>query len=92
MEEKIEALAQLFRETAMAHHEAYSATDGDDPAWPLWYADYLYDKLPAHLGKSIDKDTLIDELTRLDEEVRARPEEEDWALYYAQSLLNEANL
>ena len=31
MEENVAALAQLFRETAMAHHEAYSATDGDDP-------------------------------------------------------------
>ena len=90
MEEKIEALAQLFRETAMAHHEAYSATDGDDPAWPLWYADYLYDKLTPYLRDTMTKDDLIDELTNLDDEVRARPEEEDWALYYAQSLLNQA--
>ncbi len=90
MEEKIAALAQLFRETAMAHHEAYSATDGDDPAWPLWYADYLYDQLPPYLGQTMNKDVLIDELTRLDEEVRARPEDEDWAIYYAQSMLNKA--
>ena len=90
MEEKIEALAQLFREAAMAHHEAYSATDGDDPAWPLWYADFLYDKLTPYLGETMSKDALIDELTRLDEEVKARPEEDDWALYYARSLLNQA--
>ncbi|MBI1279923.1 MAG: hypothetical protein GC179_17485 [Anaerolineaceae bacterium] len=89
MDEKIEALAQLFRETAMAHHEAYSATDGDDPAWPLWYADYLSGKLPAHLGKAIDKDTLVDELTRLDQEVKARHDGQDWAVYYAQSLLDQ---
>ncbi len=90
MDEKIEALAQLFRETAMAHHEAYSATDGDDPAWPLWYADYLYDKLTPYFDEMPGKDDLIDDLTRLDQEVKARPEEDDWALYYARSMLNQA--
>jgi len=90
VDEKIEALAQLFRETAMAHHEAYSATDGDDPAWPLWYADYLYNKLTPYIGEDMSKDELIDELTRLDQEVKARPEEDDWALYYARSMLNQA--
>ena len=91
MEEKIDALAQLFREAAMAHHEAYSATDGDDPAWPLWYADYLADKLTPYLGETIDKDALIDDLTRLDEEVKSGASDDDWAVYYAQSLLNKAS-
>ena len=88
MDEKIAALAQLFREAAMAHHQAYSATDGDDPDWPLWYADYLYDKLPPFISQPISKDEFTDELTRLDQEVRSRPDEEDWAVYYAQSLVN----
>lgn len=91
MDEKVEALAELFRDTAIAHYEAYSATDGDDPAWPLWYADYLYDKLPAHLGTTIGKEDLADELERLDQEVNASPEEEDWAIHYAQSLLNKSS-
>ena len=91
MEEKIAALAQLFRETAMAHHEAYSATDGDDPDWPLWYADTLYDKLPAYLDDTMDKDQLAEELIRLDQEVKSGANSEDWAVHYAQSLLKEAN-
>ena len=91
MEEKIAALAQLFRETAMAHHEAYSATDGDDPDWPLWYADYLYDKLTPYLGDTMTKDALADELVRLDEEVKSGAIEEDWAVHYAQSLLNKTH-
>ena len=90
MDEKIEVLAELLRETAIAHHEAYSATDGDDPAWPLWYAEHLADRLTPLVGETMDKDALADELARLDEEVKARPEEEDWALYYARSLLKQA--
>ena len=88
MEEKIEALAQLFRETAIAHHEAYSATNGDDPAWPLWYADYLYDKLPPYINEPISKDAFISALIRLDQEVRSKSEDVDWAMYYAKSLVN----
>ena len=38
-------LEELFREVGEAHHQAYIETDGDDPEWPLWYADYLRDKL-----------------------------------------------
>ena len=38
-------LEELFREASEAHHQAYIETDGADPEWPLWYADYLRDKL-----------------------------------------------
>ncbi len=88
MEDKTAALAQLFRHAAMAHHEAYSATDGDDPDWPLWYADYLYDKLPDHLGKSLGKDELAAKLIGLDQAVKSGGGGGDWAVYYAQSFLN----
>ena len=91
MDEKIAALAQLFREAAMAHHEAYSATDGDDPDWPLWYAEYLSDKLTPYLGTPMSQEALADELVRLDQEVKSGAHGEDWALHYAQSLLNKAN-
>lgn len=90
MDEKVEALAHLLRRTAAAHHEAYSATDGDDPAWPLWYAEHLADKLTPYVGETMDQDALADELVRLDQEVKARPEEDDWALFYARSLLKQA--
>jgi len=31
-------LARLLREVADAHHDAFAATGGEDPEWPLWYA------------------------------------------------------
>jgi len=89
MEEKVAALAQLFRQAGEAHHQAFIATNGDDPDWPVWYAGYLSDKLPAFLGKTLDKDTLADELIRLDQEVKTRARSDDWAVYYAQSLMNQ---
>lgn len=33
-------LEGLFNEVGEAHHQAYIETDGADPEWPLWYADY----------------------------------------------------
>ena len=90
MDERIADLAQLFRHAAVAHHEAYSATDGADPDWPLWYADYLYDKLPDHLHKTIGKEELVDELTRLDEAVKSGNGGDDWAIYYAEQFLKQA--
>ena len=38
-------LEGLFHEVGEAHHRAYIETDGADPEWPLWYADYLQERL-----------------------------------------------
>ena len=42
-------LVELFRETGRAYYEAFVATDGDDPDWPIWYADYLQEPLAQRL-------------------------------------------
>lgn len=91
MADQIDALAQLFRQTAAAHHEAFRATNGDDPAWPQWYANYIYDKLPVSLGKTLTKESLAEELIRLDQMVKSQPDIKDWAAHYAQSLLSKTN-
>jgi hypothetical protein len=43
-EKLIGDLANLLNETAEAHHKAFAATEGEDPDWPIWYADYFIDK------------------------------------------------
>jgi hypothetical protein len=43
-------LANLLDETAEAHHKAFAPTEGKDPDWPLWYADYLLEKLRRMLN------------------------------------------
>jgi hypothetical protein len=87
MEDRITGLAELFRQTGKAHHQAFITTNGEDPEWPIWYADYLVDKLPAHLGISLTKSDIVYAVMRLDKEQRSEAPGADWAKYYARSLL-----
>ncbi|MBZ0276799.1 MAG: hypothetical protein K8I60_11675 [Anaerolineae bacterium] len=87
MENKIAALGELFRQTGHAHHQAYLATDGADEDWPIWYANYLYDKLPAHLGVTLTRSDIVYALMRLDKELKSEAPGADWSKYYARSLV-----
>ena len=39
--ERVSRIAELLREAAETHHTVYRITDGDDPDWASWYADWL---------------------------------------------------
>ena len=45
----VEAIAGLLHEAAETHHRVYRITDGEDPDWASWYADWLIrlSELPA---------------------------------------------
>ena len=47
----IKQLAELFKKTGQAHHQAFIETDGEDPDWPIWYANYLGDRLTPFLDR-----------------------------------------
>ena len=55
----IDELANLLNETAEAHHKAFAATNGEDAEWPIWYADYLLDKMRRMLNSKFTKSELI---------------------------------
>ncbi len=76
-------LAAVFRETGEAHHQAFIRTDGEDPEWPLWYADYLIGKLPKLLHTSFTKSELVYLLMRLSKEQPREAPGADWKRYYA---------
>jgi hypothetical protein len=80
-------LARLFQEAGRAHHLAFLATNGEDPDWPRWYAEYLRPEL-ARFGLNLT----VDELARLLEEVEERRQSErpypDWPFYYATFFLD----
>jgi NAD(P)H-hydrate epimerase len=61
-------LANLLNETAEAHHKAFAATDGEDAEWPIWYADYLLDKMRGMLNSKFTKSELIYILVSADKE------------------------
>ena len=79
---KQEALAALLRETNSAHHNAYIATDGDDPDWPIWYAEYLRDRLACLLQADFTRSELVYLLITLDRELKTRAPGAEWVGYY----------
>jgi hypothetical protein len=76
-------LEYLFHEVGEAHHRAYIETDGADPEWPLWYADYLRERLGALLDATFTKSELV--LVAAEQLLRAPGA--NWARYYAKFFL-----
>lgn len=76
-------LEDLFRATGEAHHQAYIETDGADPEWPLWYAEYLRERLGPLLGATFTKSELVYLLIWVANEQPLDAPGVDWARYYA---------
>ena len=82
-----ETLADLFQTTAQAHHAAFSATDGEDPDWSIWYADHLQKPLAAKAQMNLHKSNLIYCLMNADFEHVARAPDANWAEFYADEFV-----
>ena len=76
-------LVDLFLETGRAHHAAFLATDGDDPDWPIWYAEHLQAPLAAALETQFTKSQLIYCVMNADFELTARAPDSEWPEFYA---------
>jgi len=83
MAKSIEELTQLFQETGKAHHEAFVATDGEDPDWAIWYANRLVEPIATLLDERRTRTELIVALVEASEEHQVRAPEEPWAEFYA---------
>jgi hypothetical protein len=79
----VRQLEDFFRETGEAHHRAYIETDGADPEWPLWYAEYLHERLGPLLQASFTKSELVYLLIWVASEQPLNAPGADWARYYA---------
>lgn len=86
----VAGLADLLRETARAHHQAYSHTGGDDPEWPLWYAGHLQEPLGKLLNAGFTSSELVYLLVAADREHRTSDPGGDWAAFYARFFLDRA--
>ncbi len=80
-------LVALFAETGRAHHKAFESTDGDDPDWPAWYADYLREPLAERFGLTFTHSQLVYCLMNADMEHQARAPETNWPEFYARELI-----
>jgi hypothetical protein len=81
-------LAALLHEAAETHHTVYRITDGDDPDWASWYADWLLDlsELPAVLGARPVRSHLVHALVQLDRDYAAARPDDSWEEWYALRL------
>ena len=75
-------LAELFREVGEAH-QAYIETDGADPEWPLWYAEYLRDRIAPVLDASFMKSEGVYLSNLVSSEQPLRALGANWSRYYA---------
>ena len=75
-------------ETAEAHHKAFSATEGEDPDWAIWYADHLLENMRNLLKANFTKSELIYLLVKVDKEMRINAPGVEWHSYYARFFLD----
>jgi len=81
-------LSQLFKETGQAHHQAFIESDGHDPEWPKWYADYLQKKLGNILNASFTQSELVYLLVLADKEHALKAPGGDWLMFYANFFID----
>ncbi len=81
-------ITDLLIETSRAHHKAFEATDGEDPDWPIWYADYARDRFADQFGLEFTRSQLVYCLMKADIEHQARAPETDWADFYAKEMVD----
>jgi hypothetical protein len=81
-------IAELLHEAAETHHVVYRITDGDDPDWASWYADWLLrlSELPQLLGREPVRSHLVHSLVQLDRDYTAAGPGERWEDWYAARL------
>jgi hypothetical protein len=86
MDEITGKVSALLHEAGETHHTVYRITDGEDPDWASWYADWLirHSELPELLGKSPVRSELVFELVSLEREFGAG---QGWEDRYAERLV-----
>jgi hypothetical protein len=86
--EHIRRISELLHEAAETHHVVYRISDGDDPDWASWYADWLLDlsELPDALGARPVRSHLVHALVELDRAHTAESPAEAWEDWYAARL------
>ncbi|MET0764011.1 MAG: hypothetical protein ABWY29_04040 [Blastococcus sp.] len=81
-------IADLLHEAAETHHRVYRISDGEDPDWASWYANWLIElsELPTVLGRTPVRSELVYLLVLLDREFTEKQPPERWEQYYARRV------
>jgi hypothetical protein len=89
MDEREMKVSELLHQAGETHHVVYRITDGDDPDWATWYADWLtrLSELPQILGRPPVRSELTALLVELDRSYTAAPNDERWEDVYAREIV-----
>lgn len=82
-------ISEILSEAAQTHHRVYRITDGADPDWATWYADWLIrlSPLPTLLGRTPVTSELVWLLVDLDRRYTMDGGGPGWEEYYARALV-----
>ena len=83
-----ENIGKLLLDTGKAHHKAFEVTDGADPDWPIWYAEYSQDAFAEQFSMNFTKSRLIYCLMTANFEHEARAPDSEWAEFYADEIID----
>jgi hypothetical protein len=91
MDKRTRRVRDLLHEAGEVHHVVYRITDGEDPDWASWYADWLLDhsELSDILGRRPVRSHLVHDLVDLDREYASAHRDERWEDWYAARLLGD---
>jgi hypothetical protein len=89
--DRASGVSELLHEVAETHHVVYRITDGEDPDWASFYADWLleHSELPEILGEAPVRSHLVHALVQLDRDFLAGRVEGRWEDWYAERLLEQ---
>jgi hypothetical protein len=87
MTEKKDALVAFLTETSEAHVQAFADMGGEDPEWPMWYADYMIEKLRELLHAPLTRSELICVLLNLSRLQPVEAPDMPWQAYYADYMI-----
>jgi len=89
MDDRAAKVAELLHEAGETHHVVYRITDGDDPDWASWYADWLIDLSELHdvLGAKPVRSELVWMLVQCDKDFTANDPGGRWEDDYARRLI-----
>ena len=87
----LEPIADVLHEAAETHHIVWRITDGDDPDWASWYADWLpgLSELSGLLGAKPLRSHLVHALVQLDRDHIAAASNDRWEDVYALGLVEQ---
>ena len=76
-------IAALLHQTGEDHFATHKETNGDDPEWPIWYADHLLENgFATLLEAKLLRSDLIYLLVLVDKQQKSEAPGAQWERYY----------